>query len=161
MSMKNFNDTIGNRTRELPTCSAVPQPNVPPRTPESCKGTHPSASWKGTGGSFPGVKRPGHEVGHSPPPSAEAKNEWSWTSNAPICLQGVQRDAFNFLYSFKDRRHHCKVGHQIRTAYTSITSRVSLLDAFVKLKNATISFAMSVCLSVRLHGTTRLPLDGY
>ena len=25
--MKNSNDTIGNRTRDLPACSAVPQPN--------------------------------------------------------------------------------------------------------------------------------------
>jgi len=31
MSMKNSNDTIGNRTRDLPTCSAVPQPTAPPR----------------------------------------------------------------------------------------------------------------------------------
>jgi hypothetical protein len=31
--MKNYNDTIGNRTRELPVCSAVPQPTAPPRTP--------------------------------------------------------------------------------------------------------------------------------
>ena len=31
MSMKNSNDTIGNRTRDLPDCSAVPQPTVPPR----------------------------------------------------------------------------------------------------------------------------------
>jgi len=30
-SMKNFNDTIGNRTRNLSFCSAVPQPTVPPR----------------------------------------------------------------------------------------------------------------------------------
>ena len=29
--MKNSNDTIGNRTRDLPACSAVPQPNAPPR----------------------------------------------------------------------------------------------------------------------------------
>jgi len=28
MSMKNSNDTIGNRTRDLPTCSAVPQPTA-------------------------------------------------------------------------------------------------------------------------------------
>ena len=33
MLMKNSNDIIGNRTRDLPTCSAVPQPTVPPRTP--------------------------------------------------------------------------------------------------------------------------------
>jgi len=31
MSMKNSSDTIGNRTRDLPTCSAVPQPTAPPR----------------------------------------------------------------------------------------------------------------------------------
>ena len=31
-------------------------------------------------GSFPGVKRPQHQVDHSPPSSAEVKNEWSYTS---------------------------------------------------------------------------------
>ena len=31
MSMKNFNDTIGNRTRDLPTCNTVLQPTAPPR----------------------------------------------------------------------------------------------------------------------------------
>ena len=29
--MKNSNDIIGNRTRDLPNCSAVLQPTVPPR----------------------------------------------------------------------------------------------------------------------------------
>ena len=33
MSMKNSNDTIGNRTRDLPACSAVPQLTAPPRAP--------------------------------------------------------------------------------------------------------------------------------
>ena len=33
MSMKNSNNTIGNRTRDLPACSAVPQPTAPPRAP--------------------------------------------------------------------------------------------------------------------------------
>jgi len=27
--MKNSNDTIGNRTRDLPACGAVPQPRTP------------------------------------------------------------------------------------------------------------------------------------
>jgi hypothetical protein len=31
--MKNSNDTIGNRTRDLSACSAVPQPTAPPRAP--------------------------------------------------------------------------------------------------------------------------------
>ena len=38
MSMKNSNDTIGNRTRDLPTCSAVPQPTAPPRAPKAYGG---------------------------------------------------------------------------------------------------------------------------
>jgi len=31
MSMKNSNDTIGNGTRDLPACRAVPKPTAPPR----------------------------------------------------------------------------------------------------------------------------------
>jgi hypothetical protein len=33
MPMKKSNDTIGNRTRDLPVCSAVSQPTAPPRDP--------------------------------------------------------------------------------------------------------------------------------
>jgi hypothetical protein len=29
MSMKNSSDTIGNQTRDVPVCSAVPQPTAP------------------------------------------------------------------------------------------------------------------------------------
>jgi hypothetical protein len=47
-----------------------------------------------------GVKRPGHDVDHSPPSSAEVTNEWSYTSVPPICLHGVDRDAFTFLSFF-------------------------------------------------------------
>jgi len=36
----------------------------------------------------PGVKRPGREVDHSPPSSAEFKDTWSCTST-PIRLHGV------------------------------------------------------------------------
>ena len=35
------------------------------------------------------------------------------------------------------------------------------LGAFAKLQKATISFVMSVCLSVRLHGKTLLPLNWF
>jgi len=31
--MKNSSDSFGNRTRDLPACSTVPQPTVPPRVP--------------------------------------------------------------------------------------------------------------------------------
>jgi hypothetical protein len=36
MSMKNSCDTIGNPTRDLPACSAVPEPTAPPRAPSYC-----------------------------------------------------------------------------------------------------------------------------
>jgi hypothetical protein len=39
-------------------------------------GAHPASYPMGTGGSFPGRKaRPGREADHSPPSSAEVKNE--------------------------------------------------------------------------------------
>jgi hypothetical protein len=34
--MKNFSDTIGNGTRDLQACSAVPQPTALPRGPALC-----------------------------------------------------------------------------------------------------------------------------
>ena len=36
-SMKNSSETIGNRTRDLLACSAVPKPTAPPRIPPSAK----------------------------------------------------------------------------------------------------------------------------
>jgi hypothetical protein len=36
MTMKISIDTIGNRTCDLPACSAVPQPTAPPRAPFTC-----------------------------------------------------------------------------------------------------------------------------
>jgi hypothetical protein len=39
---------------------------------------------------FPGVKWPGREANHSPPPStAEVKNARRYTTTPPICLHGV------------------------------------------------------------------------
>jgi hypothetical protein len=44
--------------------------------------------------SLRGIKRPWHEADHLTPPRAEVKNEWSYTSIAFMCLQGVGRDNF-------------------------------------------------------------------
>jgi hypothetical protein len=38
---------------------------------------------EGSGGYFPGVKRPGSEANHLPPSSVKVKNEWSYTSTYP------------------------------------------------------------------------------
>jgi hypothetical protein len=37
----------------------------------------------GIGVSFLRLKRPGREADHSPPPSNEVKNAWSYTSTSP------------------------------------------------------------------------------
>jgi hypothetical protein len=38
---------------------------------------------------------------------------------------------------------------------------LNILDVFAKLRNATVSFVMFICLSVRPHETTRLTVDGF
>jgi hypothetical protein len=43
-------------------------------------GVHPTSYPMGTGGSFPGVKRPGREADHWPPASAEVKKSWVYQS---------------------------------------------------------------------------------
>jgi len=48
MSMEKFNDTIGNRTRDLSACSAVPQPTAPPRAPSV--GAVVKSNWIGVKG---------------------------------------------------------------------------------------------------------------
>jgi hypothetical protein len=47
--------------------------------------TQPPIQWV-TGGSFPGVKRPGREADHSPPTSAEVKKMWIYTSTPPYAF---------------------------------------------------------------------------
>jgi hypothetical protein len=52
-------------------------------------GVHPTSYPMGTGGSSPGVKRPGREADHSPPASAEVQKMWICTSIPPIRLEGL------------------------------------------------------------------------
>jgi hypothetical protein len=49
-------------------------------------GVHPTSSPMGTGGSFPGVKRPAREADHSPPASIEVKKMWIYTSTPPYAF---------------------------------------------------------------------------
>jgi hypothetical protein len=52
-------------------------------------GAHPASYPRGTRGSFPGVKRPGHEADHSSPSSAEVKERVELYLHSPIRLHGV------------------------------------------------------------------------
>jgi hypothetical protein len=46
--------------------------------------------------SFPGLKRPGRDVDHLPPSSAEINNEWIHTFALLVCLHGVCWETFTF-----------------------------------------------------------------
>jgi hypothetical protein len=57
------------------------------------------------------VKRPVRAADHSPPSSAEVKNEWSYTSTSPVCLHGVvfslkksTGKTLSFIYLYKSYR---------------------------------------------------------
>ena len=51
-------------------------------------GAHP-ASYTMITEHFPGIKHPERGVYHPPPPSAEVKEELSYTSNPPLGLRGM------------------------------------------------------------------------
>jgi len=55
-----------------------------------------------TGGSSPGVNRPGREADHSPPSSAEVKNEWIYifTPNTPSWRGAQVKKAQGQLYLY-------------------------------------------------------------
>ena len=63
--------------------------------------THLPTQWV-PGAISPGVKRPGRDVNHLPPSTAEVKNEWSYTSAPPICLHGVDEHNFILAFLFND-----------------------------------------------------------
>jgi hypothetical protein len=46
--------------------------------------------------SYPGLQRPGREVNHLPPFTAEAKKEWNYTSTPDIRPYGVDKENYYF-----------------------------------------------------------------
>jgi hypothetical protein len=66
---------------------------------QTVSGAHRVSYSMSTGVLSPGAKRPGREVNHSPPSSAEVKNEWSYSSSPSIRLHSMDRD--NFALTFK------------------------------------------------------------
>ena len=69
-----------------------------PKTSRPGLGPHP-VSYAVDNGIFPLlVKLLQHEADYSPPPSAEIKNEWSYTSTPPIRHHNMGRDNFTFAF---------------------------------------------------------------
>ena len=65
------------------------------QTVQTGSGAHPASYSMGTGVLSRGAKRSGPKV-DSPPSSAAIMNEWSYTSNSPMCLDGMERANFTF-----------------------------------------------------------------
>ena len=57
----------------------------------------PSLLFIGYWGSYLEVKLPVHEAGHTPPPTAEVKNEWSYATTHRIWMHGVERGNLPFF----------------------------------------------------------------
>lgn len=58
--------------------------------------------FNGYWGSFPGVKRPGCEVGHSHPSNGEVKSEWNCTSAPHNVLMTWTGVALALLFTWED-----------------------------------------------------------
>ena len=57
----------------------------------------------------------GREFDHSGPSGAEVKNEWSFTSTTPTCLQDVDGANFTFLFSHsKKMMRHLPILYYLR-----------------------------------------------
>jgi hypothetical protein len=78
-------------------------------------GAHPASYAMGTGGSFPGVKRPGREANHSPPPSAEVNNAWRYTSTPQYTFMAwcLVKHRDNFTFTFTSEFRTCSFAQNI------------------------------------------------
>jgi len=58
-----------------------------------------------------GLKRPGCDINHTPPFSADAENQWSCISSPPIFLHGVE--GYNFIFNLlKNKRNLLYIRNQ-------------------------------------------------
>jgi hypothetical protein len=66
---------------------------------------------------FPGLERPGCKADHSPPTSAEVKNEWNYTSAPSVCLHNVYRNNFSFTMFSQQCRVSVFLGYGAASMY--------------------------------------------
>ena len=114
------------------------------------------------------VDAPGNDVSASMPEQVKRPSPWKkkmmmmMNINAINTFRGHKIGSLNVdlggMYSY-----HYVLKDQICTKEWDRVSIICLLGTFAKLRKATISvvICLSVCLSIRPLGTTRLPLDGF
>ena len=84
----------------------------------------PSLLFYTYGGTFPRLKRSGHEYDKSSPSSVQLKNEWRYTSATSRCVHGVDGDTFTLTlfwecydvrnYTTADSAYIYRVFHDFR-----------------------------------------------
>jgi len=142
----------GERPGQLRTCGSIPGRNkgffCSPKRPDWLW-SPPSISFRGTGSSFSTVKWPRPEADHSPP-SAEVKNECSYTSIPPCTFMAWAGTAL----TLRDIEGEVAWIHSAQTAdfdfcengydpYVPIRCRVFLYQLagyYVDLKNESVSW---------------------
>ena len=70
---------------------------------------------------FPVVKGPRHEIHHSRPPSAEAKNYSSQDSTPPVSFLGVDMDNFFLFYIYSQDIHVYYFAHKQKQTDSLLT----------------------------------------
>jgi hypothetical protein len=88
---------------------------------------------------------PDREVDHSPPSSAEVKNEWSCISTPFICLHGMDRDNFTSFFTFKVITFHLWNISKIQI-FTFFSSKMET-GKFLILWNTEDKCCVKVCIS--------------
>jgi len=94
---------------------------------QTCSGVYPAFYPMGNGGSFPGLKRPGREPGHSLPPSVHIKNAWSYISTPQsvfMARPSVKAQGQLYLYL----KFPCFI----------ITTRIIIINLFISSTNLNV-----------------------
>lgn len=88
---------------------------------------HPAPYWIGTW-VLSWVMLSGHEADYSPPPSAEVKDDWSYTSTSLRRLHSVDKDSWTlFFYSNQGKSENKLIS---KIAGNGLWSRVSLIEIY-------------------------------
>jgi len=94
------------------------------------------------------VGTPGCEADISPLCNAEGKNEWSYTSTPPLCLQGMDRENFTFtLYKL------WRSGNIFKTAET-LYSIISLVLCFWTAQVTVAVYCFPLLILSTIHACT-------
>jgi hypothetical protein len=91
------------------------------------------------------LKRPWHDVEHSPLSSTEAKNEWIYTFTSPVRLHGVDKENFTFYQAEMSGEFHFSVGLQLTADKPLIRTQQDSLQLLESSSEDTCMMAVISC----------------